>query len=142
MVGGQTGADMEIVDALMGKSTNQSSDRSIAHCELVHVECEPGDVLFFHSNLLHCSAANTSANPRLSLICCYNAKSNNPIRESHHPTYTPINRSKDDAILEHGQRVKDGLVDWLMVEQARRDAYLDPEKDATTPGSRKAGVAP
>ena len=41
--------------------------------ELVHVEAEPGDVLFFHCNLLHRSDQNRSENPRWSLICCYNA---------------------------------------------------------------------
>jgi hypothetical protein len=41
---------------------------------LVYVEMDPGDVpIFFHSNLLHASAENTSDKPRWSMICCYTA---------------------------------------------------------------------
>ena len=56
--------------------------------ELVHCELEPGGAIFFHCNLLHCSAQNTSANPRWALICCYNAARNNPYKESRHPRYS------------------------------------------------------
>ena len=39
-----------------------------------YIEMEPGDALFFHCNLLHKSDQNTSADPRWSFICCYNAR--------------------------------------------------------------------
>ena len=39
-----------------------------------YIEMEPGDALFFHCNLLHKSDQNMSAEPRWSLICCYNAR--------------------------------------------------------------------
>jgi ectoine hydroxylase len=82
---------------------------------LVHVEMEPGDALFFHANLLHRSDQNRSEHPRWSLICCYNAKRNDPYRESRHPRYTPLAKVEDAAILEAGStRFADaGDVGWL-----------------------------
>src|SRR5882762_1478521 len=64
-VADQTGADMERVNA------------ALESMELVHVEMNPGDGLFFHSNLLHRSDQNRSSNPRWVFICCYNAARNN-----------------------------------------------------------------
>jgi ectoine hydroxylase-related dioxygenase (phytanoyl-CoA dioxygenase family) len=90
--GDQAGADMERVTEILKR------------LPLVHVEMEPGDALFFHSNLLHRSDQNTSENPRWSMICCYNAKSNNPYKESHHPRYTPLEKVPDSAIKEAGAR--------------------------------------
>ncbi len=49
--------------------------------ERVHVELQPGDALFFHSNLLHMSDANLSDRPRWSLISAYNLSYNVPFRE-------------------------------------------------------------
>jgi ectoine hydroxylase len=82
---------------------------------LVHVEMEPGDALFFHANLLHRSDQNRSEHPRWSLICCYNAKRNDPYRESRHPCYTPLAKVEDAAILEAAAtRFADaGEVGWL-----------------------------
>ena len=62
--GDQTGADMERVNAALGRM------------ELVYIEAQPGDALFFHCNLLHRSDQNRSPNSRWSLICCYNAARN------------------------------------------------------------------
>ena len=69
---GQTGADPERVALL----------RDQGQLEVVHCEMEPGSVLFFHSNLLHSSAPNTSPHSRWSLICCYGACDNPPLE--HH----------------------------------------------------------
>jgi ectoine hydroxylase-related dioxygenase (phytanoyl-CoA dioxygenase family) len=41
--------------------------------ELVYVELEPGDTLFFHCNLLHKSSQNQSDKPRWVMISAYNA---------------------------------------------------------------------
>lgn len=90
--GDQAGADMERVTEILKR------------LPLVHVEMAPGDALFFHSNLLHRSDQNTSENPRWSMICCYNAKSNDPYKESHHPRYTPLVKVPDSAIREAGSR--------------------------------------
>ena len=70
LTGEQAGADKERVAAILERFPP------------FYVEMDPGDVLFFHSNLLHASAENTSDKPRWSMICCYNAARNNPYKES------------------------------------------------------------
>jgi hypothetical protein len=107
--GGQTGADPERVQA------------AIERLELVYCEMEPGAGLFFHSNLLHASAANLSDKPRWSIICCYNAARNDPYKESHHPRYTPLRTVGDEAILAAGKT-------------AVRRQFLDPKDDRTAEG--------
>ncbi|MHB8970979.1 MAG: phytanoyl-CoA dioxygenase family protein [Pirellulaceae bacterium] len=72
---------------------------------LVHCEMGPGDALFFHGNLLHCSAQNTSDKPRWSLICCYNTKHNDPIIQGgRHPNYSPLEKWPDSQVLEVGRK--------------------------------------
>ena len=89
--GDQAGADLERVEEAKKR------------LELVHVTMGPGDALFFHSNLLHCSAANNSDHPRWAMICCYNAASNDPYKESHHPRYTKLKKVEDERVLEVGR---------------------------------------
>ncbi len=89
--GDQAGADMERVE--------QARKR----LELVHCEMGPGDALFFHANLLHCSAANNSDQARWAMICCYNAASNDPFKDSHHPRYTKLHKVDDSRVLEVGR---------------------------------------
>lgn len=91
LTGEQAGADMERVEEVKKV------------CELVHCEMDAGDALFFHSNLLHCSAANRSDRPRWALICCYNTKHNNPYKESHHPPYTKLHKVDDAMVLTVGR---------------------------------------
>jgi len=86
--GDQAGADAERVAA------------ALERLELVYIEAEPGDALFFHSNLLHRSDANLSDDPRWSLICCYNAARNDPYKESRHPRYTPLAKVSDRAVKD------------------------------------------
>ncbi len=77
---------------------------------------DPGDVLFFHSNLLHRSDQNRSEKPRWAMICCYNAARNDPYKEAHHPRYTPLHKVPDSAIKEAGlKRFADSHADvaWL-----------------------------
>ncbi len=82
---------------------------------LVHVEMAPGDALFFHPNLLHRSDQNRSEHPRWSLICCYNARRNDPYQDSRHPRYNPLAKVEDTAILEAASRrfADAGDVGWL-----------------------------
>jgi hypothetical protein len=87
-VGEQTGADPERVEAAQ------------ARFPLHYVEASPGDTLFFHSNLLHRSDQNRSQRPRWSLIACYNARHNDPYKQSRHPRYTPLAKVGDAAIKE------------------------------------------
>jgi len=90
LTGEQAGADLERVEQILQRY------------ELLHVEMNPGDVLFFHSNLLHRSDQNHSENPRWSMVCCYNSRSNDPYKDSHHPRYTPLDRIEDDKIKQIG----------------------------------------
>jgi ectoine hydroxylase len=96
-VGDQTGADMERVNV------------ALERFRLVHCELEPGSAIFFHCNLLHCSAQNRSSLPRWALICCYNAARNNPYKESRHPRYSYLEKWSDSRIKEIGQRDLDRL---------------------------------
>lgn len=91
-IGDQTGADRERVAAIQER------------LETVPVELDAGDALFFHCNLLHRSDANTTPDPRWTLICCYNAARNNPYREIRHPQYTPLEIVDDSLVLDAGQR--------------------------------------
>lgn len=88
--GSQTGADPERVEAAMQRM------------ERVYCEMEPGDAVFFHGNTLHSSDANLSDSPRWGLICCYNSRNNNPYKDSHHPSYTPLAKLDDSAIKAMG----------------------------------------
>ncbi len=89
--GEQAGADRERV--------NEAAKR----LELVQAKMKPGDAVFFHSNTLHSSGANLSENPRWAMICCYNSAANNPYEESHHPSYTPLEKVDDPQILAVGK---------------------------------------
>ncbi len=98
VTGDQTGADMERVS------------HAIERLELVHCEMEPGTGLFFHSNLLHCSAPNNSPHPRWAFICCYNTARNNPYKESGHPRYSPLEKWPDERVLEVGERQRREMI--------------------------------
>ena len=84
---------------------------------------EPGDALFFDSNLLHRSDQNHSDYPRWSMISCYNAARNDPYKDSHHPRYTPLKKVDDAMIMEAGNSRFTGSNAEL--------AWLDPAKDAS-----------
>lgn len=89
-VANQVGADMKRVEQALNKYKH------------THVELEPGDGLFFHSNLLHTSSANQSDHPRVVMICCYNLKENSPYlpeNESVHPHYKKLEKLEDDQVL-------------------------------------------
>ncbi|MDP7495550.1 MAG: hypothetical protein QGI77_03925, partial [Roseibacillus sp.] len=49
------------------------------------------------------SAPNNSDHSRWALICCYNTRSNEPYKESHHPGYTPLKKVEDEMVLEVGR---------------------------------------
>jgi ectoine hydroxylase len=109
--GGQTGADPERVN------------EALKRLETVHCEMEPGTGFFFHANLLHASAQNTSSRPRWALICCYNTAHNDPYKDSHHPRYNRLEKVDDDAILRTGVKSSDLGSD-----------FIDPASDKTTEG--------
>lgn len=86
--GEQVGADMVMVN------------NALKTMELVYVEIEAGDALFFHSNLLHRSEANLSDHPRWSIISCYSSQNNLAYNETSTSWHTPVNVVPDEAILE------------------------------------------
>lgn len=86
--GEQVGADMEMVN------------HALKTMDLVYSELEPGDALFFHSNLMHRSEANLSDHPRWSLISCYNSQSNIAYAETSNSWRVPVATVPDNALLE------------------------------------------
>ncbi|MBD0256174.1 MAG: phytanoyl-CoA dioxygenase family protein [Cytophagales bacterium] len=76
-------------------------DLALKTMELVYVELKAGDVLFFHSNILHRSEANLSDQPRWSMISCYNRQSNTGYNDSaaSSSSITPIDVVPDEALL-------------------------------------------
>jgi ectoine hydroxylase-related dioxygenase (phytanoyl-CoA dioxygenase family) len=86
--GEQVGADMVMVD------------NALKTMELVYCELQPGDALFFHSNLLHRSEANLSDYPRWSVISCFSSQSNLAYNETSTSWKTPVDVVPDEAILE------------------------------------------
>ena len=72
-----------------------------------YAELEPGDGLFFHSNVLHRSDQNRSDMRRWTVLMCYNAARNNPFLEHHHPFYTPLAKVDDGAIKRAGVKLAD-----------------------------------
>ena len=86
--GEQVGADMVMVNHCL---------RTMEH---VYVELEPGDALFFHSNLLHRSEANLSDFPRWSIISCYNSLSNPAYNDESVSWKQPVEIVPDDALIQ------------------------------------------
>ncbi|HZZ76375.1 MAG TPA: phytanoyl-CoA dioxygenase family protein [Puia sp.] len=86
--GEQVGADMEMVN------------NALKTMDLVYTELEPGDALFFHSNILHRSEANLSDHARWSIISCYSLQSNLAYNETSTSWKTPVQVVPDEAILE------------------------------------------
>ncbi|MEO0330342.1 MAG: phytanoyl-CoA dioxygenase family protein [Bacteroidota bacterium] len=101
ITGEQVGAQMEKVEEAM------------KHHELVYVELQPGDALFFHCNLLHRSNANLSDHSRWSLISVYNKVTNKPYKDEPASCYTPIEKVADDALLKAGKKGITAEADFL-----------------------------
>jgi hypothetical protein len=83
-IGSQTGADPERVEALLKR------------LQVVDCVLRPGDMLFFHCNLLHASEPNVSDRPRTSYICCYNALNNPPLTKPGHGPCVPLELVADN----------------------------------------------
>ncbi|MGB3585562.1 MAG: phytanoyl-CoA dioxygenase family protein [Tunicatimonas sp.] len=101
IAGEQVGAQMEKVEEAMKQH------------ELVYVELQPGDALFFHCNLLHRSNANLSDHSRWSLISVYNKVTNKPYKDEPASCYTPIEKVADDALLKAGKKGIAAEADFL-----------------------------
>lgn len=86
--GDQVGADLVMVD------------NALKTMELIYCELQPGDALFFHSNLLHRSEANLSDRPRWSIISVYVSQSNPAYNEETGARKVPLVTVPDTALLE------------------------------------------
>lgn len=102
--GEQQGADMDFVN------------EALTRFERVYVELEAGDILFFHSNILHMSEANTSDKPRWSMISAYNMSYNKPFREKNLSCITPVQTVSNDSILSAGAKGLSADRDFLQKE--------------------------
>jgi phytanoyl-CoA hydroxylase len=93
-------------------------DLALKTMELVYVEIEAGDALFFHPNLLHRSEANLSDKPRWSLISVYNRSGNVPYNEPSKSSTVPLEIVPDEALLE-----------WKNENITDQANFLEKEKD-------------
>jgi len=75
-------------------------DLALKTMELAYVEIKAGDALFFHSNILHRSEANTSDTARWSLISVYNRAANIPYNEPSQSSTIPVDIVPDEALLK------------------------------------------
>lgn len=91
--GDQVGADPRRVDEILKR------------LPVDFAELEPGDGLFFHSNVLHRSDQNRSSRRRWTVLMCYNAARNDPYLDHHHPHYTPLSKVDDGAIKRAGLKL-------------------------------------
>lgn len=103
--GEQVGADMKRVKY------------ALETMELVYVDLEAGDTLFFHSNILHKSDGNTSDHVRCSLISAYNLASNKSFMSEPEASHTPIEKVSNDAIIKIGVRGIKKTADFLTKEK-------------------------
>jgi len=60
------------------------------------------------------------------MVCCYNTRSNDPFKESHHPGYTPLKKVDDSMIKQVGHKsFEKGDQAWLDPEQDESASSLD-----------------
>ncbi|HEX6845575.1 MAG TPA: phytanoyl-CoA dioxygenase family protein, partial [Chitinophagaceae bacterium] len=92
-------------------------DLALRTMELVHVEIKAGDALFFHSNILHRSEANTSDTARWSLISVYNRAENIPYNEPSQSSTIPVEVVPDEALLNWNAETIDENANFLEKEK-------------------------
>src|SRR6476660_10151143 len=91
-------------------------DLALKTMELVYVEIKAGDALFFHSNILHRSEANTSDTARWSLISVYNRQSNVPYNEKSTACLVPLESVPDGSLLRTDAMGLTHNVDFLVLD--------------------------
>ncbi len=103
--GEQVGADQVMVD------------HALKTMEHVYVELQPGDALFFHSNILHRSEANESDSPRWSIISCYNSLSNPAYNDESVSWKQPVKIVPDSSLMEAAAAGASAAGDFLLKEK-------------------------
>lgn len=91
-VGGQTGADMQVVN------------RALKVLDHVYIEMDPGDALFFHCNTLHASGTNHSEHSRNVFLSCYNRTDNPPYKTGPNISHTVIDKLPDSMLTSYQAR--------------------------------------
>ena len=76
--------------------------------EVVDCVLDPGDVVVFHGNTLHRSDQNRSDKRRWTLLCCYNAVSNDTVTKDDDRYYVPLDKVEDNAIKATGLKLAAG----------------------------------
>ena len=118
--GEQVGADMTMVN------------HALETMEHIYVELEAGDALFFHSNILHRSEANTSDKPRWSLISCYNSLSNPAYNDESASWKEPVKILPDDALMNVNAGSANTAGDFLKKEKDPALKETGWEKEVAT----------
>ena len=118
--GEQVGADMVMVN------------HCLSTMEHIYVELEAGDALFFHSNILHRSEANTSERPRWSIISCYNSLSNPAFNDESTSWREPVKIVLDSALLNAGNVGAQSTGDFLKKEKDPALKETGWEKEVAT----------
>jgi len=80
-------------------------DRILETHEVIDCVLDPGDVVVFHGNTLHRSDQNRSDKRRWTLLCCYNAISNDTVTKDDDRYYVPLDKVSDSAIKEAGLKL-------------------------------------
>nr|XP_039254828.1 L-proline trans-4-hydroxylase-like [Styela clava] len=96
-IGDQAGIEGERLDEILKRLT------------VLQAEMEPGDALFFHSNVMHRSEQNSSNDRRWAFLCAYNRADNNPVIEHHHARYFPLEKVPNSRI----SLCKPPLIQWM-----------------------------
>ena len=91
----QNTIERELLDVLMNKF------------KVINCTAEPGDVIIFHSNILHGSSINKSKYERSGLIGVYNSKHNNPVKKHQYPFYYDMKLlNKSEIFKKNNERRK------------------------------------
>jgi len=80
-------------------------DRILETHDVVDCVLDPGDVVVFHGNTLHRSDQNRSEKRRWTLLCCYNAISNDTVTKDDDRYYVPLEKVPDSAIKSAGLKL-------------------------------------
>ena len=89
-------------------------EAALKRYQLISVEMEPGDVLFFHCNLWHTSDKNDSDMRRYAIITAVNKRLNDPIYKHHHPNYHPL-KMVDNSGLSPPEKWQPNLVQFVLI---------------------------
>lgn len=85
---------------------NAADPERMPHILAAHetVDCvlAPGDAVVFHANTLHRSDQNRSERRRWTLLCCYNAISNDTFKKDDDRYYVPLKKVPDEAVRQAG----------------------------------------